>query len=104
MAMNQTNFGLIYSLFHTKITQKLHSLTPIWMSWEIFRQKVYVKFVLEETISQFTANSEGGYGSAHRISTLLLHSKHLIADPRGKKTRFGYCRIFEFLLVLVVNS
>lgn len=80
-------------------SQYLHELMPMRMTWEIFRQNVYVWFASAAIASQFTTNSDGGYGRAQRISTFELHSKHLMDDPersQEKNTAFDYCRIFEF--------
>lgn len=52
----------------------LRVLMPTWMTCEILRQYWYVKLVFADISSQSITYSVGGYGSAHRMSQLLLHS------------------------------
>lgn len=79
---------------------------PMRMTWEIFRQNVYVWFASAAIASQFTTNSDGGYGRAQRISTFELHSKHLMDDPERSKKKTPHSIIVEFLnfIGLVFNS
>lgn len=66
---SRMNFEFVRQIIHGKLSQLylnfffgfyLHELVPIRMTWEIFRQKVYVLFVLAASESQFIANSDGG--------------------------------------------
>lgn len=89
-----------YRLSHKRAHRTLHWFSPCLIICEIFRQCVYVKPVLRPSFSQSTINSDGGeYGTAHRMSTLLLQSKHLIDNPnKWKNIKMKYLKKNYFVL------